>query len=59
MPIHVIINGKEIQITPNEVKQTFEFSEEIKTFEVNRNFYIEAAEGSRQEAVRSRQPDKQ
>ncbi len=43
MPIRVIINGKEIQITPNEVKQTFEFSEEIKTFEVNRNFYIEAA----------------
>ncbi|MFN2514171.1 MAG: M1 family peptidase, partial [Pyrinomonadaceae bacterium] len=43
MPIRVFINGKEIQITPNEVKQTFEFSEEIKTFEVNRNFYIEAA----------------
>jgi hypothetical protein len=36
-----MINGKEIQITPSEVKQTFEFSEEIKTFEVNRNFYIE------------------
>ena len=43
MPIRVTINGKEIQITPGEVKQTFEFSEEIKTFEVNRNFYIEAA----------------
>jgi aminopeptidase N len=43
MPIRVSLNGKEIQITPNEVKQTFEFSEEIKTFEVNRNFYIEAA----------------
>ncbi|HUS10782.1 MAG TPA: hypothetical protein VMZ30_09975 [Pyrinomonadaceae bacterium] len=43
MPIHVIINGKEIQITPKEVKETFEFSEEIKIFEVNRNFYIEAA----------------
>jgi hypothetical protein len=43
MPIRVMINGKEIQITPNEVKQTFEFAEEIKTFEVNRNFYIEAA----------------
>ena len=42
MPIRVNINGKEIQITPSEVKQTFEFSEEIKTFEVNRNFYIEA-----------------
>ena len=45
MPIRVSVNGKEIQITPNEVKQTFEFSEEIKTFEVNRNFYVEAAKG--------------
>lgn len=43
MPIRVTINGKEIQITPNEEKQTFEFSEDIKTFEVNRNFYIETA----------------
>ena len=42
MPIRVSINGKEIQIRPNEAKQTFEFPEEIKTFEVNRNFYIEA-----------------
>ena len=45
MPIRVMINGKEVQITPNEVKQTFEFSEEIKTFEANRNFYIEVAKG--------------
>jgi aminopeptidase N len=45
MPIRLSLNGKEVQITPNEVKQTFEFSEEIKTFEVNRNFYIEAAKG--------------
>src|SRR5215210_3818507 len=29
MPVRVIINGKEVQITPNEVTQTFEFSEEI------------------------------
>jgi len=43
MPIRVSLNGKEVQITPSEVKQTFEFSEEIKTFEVNRNFYVEAA----------------
>ena len=43
MPIRVTINGKEIQIIPNEVKQTLEYPEEIKTFEVNRNFYIEAA----------------
>jgi aminopeptidase N len=45
MPIRAIINGKEVQITPNEVKQTFEFSEEIKTFEVNRNFYVEVGKG--------------
>jgi aminopeptidase N len=44
MPIRVTINGKEIVITPSEAKQTFEFPEEIKTFEVNRNFYIEAAQ---------------
>ena len=43
MPIRVTINGKEIQLTPSEVKQTFEFPEDIKTFEVNRNFYIETA----------------
>jgi hypothetical protein len=41
MPIRVSLNGKEVQIIPNEVKQTFEFPEEIKTFEVNRNFYVE------------------
>jgi hypothetical protein len=32
MRIRVIINGKEVQITPSKVKQTFEFSEEIKMF---------------------------
>jgi aminopeptidase N len=42
MPVRVTINGKERKITPSEVKQTFEFPEEIKSFEVNRNFYIEA-----------------
>ncbi|MBK9709415.1 MAG: M1 family metallopeptidase [Acidobacteria bacterium] len=41
MPIRVLINGKEVVITPNEEKQIFEFPEEIKTFEVNRNFYID------------------
>ena len=42
MPLRVMINGKEVKLTPTEVDQTFEFTEEIKTFEVNRNFYIEA-----------------
>jgi len=35
--------GRQNQLTPSEVKQTFEFSEDIKRFEVNRNFYIETA----------------
>ena len=43
MPIRVTINGKEVVIKPSELKQTFEFSEDIKTFEVNRNFYIETS----------------
>jgi aminopeptidase N len=42
MPIRVSINGKEVAITPNESVQTFVFPEEIKTFEVNRNFYVDA-----------------
>jgi len=42
MPIRVSINGKEVKLTPTESPQTFDFTEEIKTFEVNRNFYIEA-----------------
>jgi aminopeptidase N len=41
MPVRVTINGKEVKLTPAELDQTFEFTEEIKTFEVNRNFYIE------------------
>ena len=40
MPIRVMINGKEVKLTPTEVDQTFEFPEEIKTFEVNGNFYV-------------------
>jgi aminopeptidase N len=41
MPVRVIINGKESVITPNETMQTITLPEEIKTFEVNRNFYVE------------------
>jgi aminopeptidase N len=40
MPIRIMINGREVVITPSESIQTFAFPEEIKTFEVNRNFYI-------------------
>jgi len=43
MPLRVNINGKETVITPTETKQTLDFPEEIKTFDVNRNFYIEVA----------------
>ena len=46
MPIRVNINGKEIKLTPTEAAQTFEFTEDIKTFEVNRNFYIDAEKSS-------------
>lgn len=46
MPIRVNINGKEIKLTPTEMTQTFEFTEDIKTFEVNRNFYIDAEKSS-------------
>ena len=42
MPIRVTINGKEVALTPSETTQTFVFAEEIKSFEVNRNFYVEA-----------------
>jgi len=41
MPLRVMINGKETKITPTEAQQTLEFPEQIKTFEVNRNFYVE------------------
>jgi aminopeptidase N len=41
MPIRVNINGREVKLTPNETMQTYTSADEIKTFEVNRNFYIE------------------
>jgi hypothetical protein len=41
MPLRVTINAKERVITPTEARQTLDFPEEIRTFEVNRNFYVE------------------
>lgn len=41
MPIRVNVNGKDFSITPNETIQSKEFNENVKTFEVNRNFYID------------------
>ena len=43
MPLRVSINGKEVVITPAETKQTLDYPEQIKTFEVNRNFYVDWA----------------
>ena len=40
MPVRVNINGKEILVKPTEEIQTFTFADDIKTFEVDRNFYI-------------------
>ncbi len=40
MPIRVNINGKEVAIKPDETLQTVTFADEIKTVEVDRNFYI-------------------
>ncbi len=42
MPIRVNVNGKEFAITPNETIQSKEFAEDVKTFEANRNFYIDS-----------------
>jgi len=45
MPIRVRINDKEVTLTPNATRQSFAFPEDIKTFEVDRNFYIDAEKG--------------
>jgi aminopeptidase N len=42
MPVRVTINGKEVVLTPSETNQTFVSPEEIKSFEVHRNFYVES-----------------
>lgn len=40
MPVRVFINGKETVITPTAAMQTIAMPEEIKTFEINPNFYV-------------------
>ncbi len=40
MPIRVFVNGREIVIKPTETMQTVAMPEEIKTFEINPNFYV-------------------
>ena len=46
MPIHVRINGKEVTLTPTATPQSLAFPEDIKTFEVDRNFYIDTEKGA-------------
>ncbi len=40
MPIRVSINGQEVLLNPTAEKQIFTFGSEIKTVEVDRNFYV-------------------
>ena len=42
MPLRVAINGKDMSITPTDQSQTFTSSEEIRSIEVDRNFYVES-----------------
>ncbi len=42
MPIRVNVNGKEVVLSVNENLQTFANTDEIKTFEIDRNFYVNA-----------------
>lgn len=40
MPLRVNVNGKQIQLAPTETMQTYSSADEVKTFEVDRNFYV-------------------
>lgn len=40
MPIRANVNGKEVIVKPTDVTQTIMYPEVIKSFEVNRNFYV-------------------
>ena len=42
MPIRITINGKQVELIPTEMMQTYTSAEEIEAFEVDRNFYTEA-----------------
>ena len=43
MPLNVVVNGKPMSITPTESIQSIDATEPVKTFEVDRNFYVESA----------------
>jgi len=40
VPARAKINGKTVSLTLNKSSQSFEFEEEIESFELDRNFYI-------------------
>jgi aminopeptidase N len=42
MSLRVMVNGKEVSITPTESLQTQAFPDEIKTVQVNRNYYVDS-----------------
>ena len=42
MPVRVEVNGKEVTITPSETAQTFSNAEAVRSFVVNRNFYVDS-----------------
>ncbi len=44
MPIRVLINGKPVSITPTESMLGKGVQEDIKTVEVDRNYYVESKE---------------
>jgi hypothetical protein len=53
MPIRVMVNGKTVSITPTESTQTLTNAEAIKTFEVDRNYYVDTGKlGSSSPEVR-------
>lgn len=43
MPIRVNINGQTVSLTPTETMKTYTSTDDIKTFEVDPNFYITTA----------------
>jgi len=42
MPVRVIVDGKETVLTPTEAVQTKTFEEPVKTFEIDRNYYVQS-----------------
>lgn len=40
MPVRFMINGREVSLKPTDQMQTFNSPDEVKTFEIDRNFYV-------------------